>query len=96
MASKSLASYSPPVVESQTLGIPVLCWDLPVLREVGGDGAIYVDRNDPRAIGDRLHALLTDDDLRERMIAAGSSNAKRFSWRKMAEETATVYRAACV
>jgi len=85
-----------PVVESQALGIPVLCSDLPVLREVGGDGAIYVDRNDPRAIADRLHALLTDDDLRERMIAAGSSNAKRFSWRKMAEETATVYRAACV
>ncbi|MBL0129371.1 MAG: glycosyltransferase family 4 protein [Flavobacteriales bacterium] len=85
-----------PVVESQALGIPVLCSDLPVLREVGGDGAIYVDRNDPQAIADRLHALLMDDDLRERMITAGATNAKRFSWRVMAERTAEVYRSECM
>jgi glycosyltransferase involved in cell wall biosynthesis len=84
-----------PVVESQALGIPVICSDIPVLREVGGDGAIYVDRNDPDAIAAQLHALMSDEDMRASLVRNGTANVQRFSWRTMAERTAQVYREVC-
>ncbi|MCU0858591.1 MAG: glycosyltransferase family 4 protein [Pontiellaceae bacterium] len=84
-----------PVIEAQSRGIPVVCSNLPVLREVGGDGALYVDRDDPQAAASALYDLIQNNTLRTRQIGAGLDNAKRFTWEKTARETLAVY-AACV
>lgn len=47
--------YGLPVAEALALGVPVLCSDLPALREVGGDVPEYLDPND--ALG-WLHMVL--------------------------------------
>lgn len=48
--------YGLPVSEALSLGVPVLCSDLPVLREVGGDVPEYLDPFDlpawQKAVGD--------------------------------------------
>ncbi len=84
-----------PIVESQALGIPVLCADLPVLREVGGDGAWYVDRGDARAVADKMYRLYADRTAYADLRAAGERNVGRFSWERMARETLGVYQAVC-
>lgn len=84
-----------PVVEAQAMDIPVVCTDIPVLREVGGDGAAYVDREAPAEVARELHALITRPDRRAALIAAGRANRTRFGWDRMAVETMAVYRRAC-
>jgi glycosyltransferase involved in cell wall biosynthesis len=88
----SCEGFGLPVLEAQCFGIPVLCSDLPVLREVGGDGALYVDRSDPAAIARILLELVSDKELRSRQIHNGFENIRRFNWQDAAKKTMDVYR----
>jgi glycosyltransferase involved in cell wall biosynthesis len=57
----------------------------------GRRGGIKLDLQDEGEWADALHRVLTDSALRENMIAAGSAQAKTFSWRKTAEQTRAIY-----
>lgn len=48
--------FGMPVLEALACGAPVVCSDIPVLREVGGTVADYFDKDDPHA----LAGLLTE------------------------------------
>ncbi len=84
-----------PVVEAQAMDIPVVCTDIPVLREVGGQGASYVDREDPAAVAAELHRLITNPAARDILVAAGRRNRDRFGWDRMAQGTMAAYLQAC-
>jgi glycosyltransferase involved in cell wall biosynthesis len=73
------------------LGIPVVCSDIPVFREVAGEGAMFFDPYDPEAIADRLDSIMRDADLRGRLAAAGRRNAMRFSWNRAAAEAEALF-----
>ena len=60
------------------------------LPEVAGDAAILVDPTDVDAIADAMLQISQDEGLRQRLIAAGYENVKRFSWEKAAQETLAV------
>lgn len=74
-----------PVLEAMARGCPVLCSDLPVLREVGGDAAAYVDSTDAAALADGIRALLADPARRDAMAAAGRARASEFTWERTAD-----------
>lgn len=80
-----------PVVEAQALGVPVICSDIAVLREVAGEGALFVDPCDAGALATRLHAAMTDPALRVRLSDAGRRNAARFSWSRAAAEAEALF-----
>ena len=69
-----------PVVEAQKFGVPVICSDIAVLREVAGQGARFFDPSDPTAIADAIAAVTTDRAEHDRLSALASANARRFSW----------------
>ena len=79
-----------PPLEAMSRGCPVIVSDLPVMHEVAGDAAVYVDPADPEAIADAIRSLLGDPAERERMSRAGLVRAAEFSW----EATAAATRAA--
>lgn len=76
-----------PTLEAMARGCPVICSDLPVMREVAGDAASYVDPSDARSIATAITAVLSDPAARSRMAAAGLERASRFSWERTAEAT---------
>jgi glycosyltransferase involved in cell wall biosynthesis len=80
-----------PVLEAQQKGVPVMCSNNSALPEVAGDAAILVDPNDVEAIADAMLQLSQDEALRQKLIAAGYENLKRFSWEKAAKETLSVF-----
>jgi glycosyltransferase involved in cell wall biosynthesis len=65
-----------PIVEAQSCGAPVLCADVPILRETGGTGACYVPEGTHDRDWDAIALELISVGLREQARA----NLMRFSW----------------
>ncbi len=66
------------VVEANKVGRPVICSDITVLKEVGGDAALFVNPEDVNAIQEGFKKLFSDEVLCKRLISKGFENAKRF------------------
>ena len=79
-----------PILEAQSIGVPVMTAHGSSLPEVAGDAAIYVDPTDVEAIAQAMLQLSQDETLRQELIAAGHRNVQRFSWDKAAAETLAV------
>jgi len=80
-----------PPLEALACGTPVVASNAASLPEALGNAALLVDPRNPAALAEALEAALTDTALRERLRAAGFAQARRFSWRRTAEETLAVY-----
>ena len=75
-----------PTIEAMKCGCPVLASDIPVLREVCGDAAIYFNPYHVEDIKNTIEQFLKENNtLRSTVIAKGYENVKRFSWKKTAE-----------
>ncbi len=79
-----------PVLEAQSVGVPVVTSDVSSLPEVGGEGAVYVDPKDAESIAGGIWKLLSDADVRDDIMMKGSENAKKFSWEKCAVSIAEI------
>ncbi len=79
--------FGMPVLEAMAAAVPVACSDIPPLREVAGDAALFFDPLDDAAIADALERIASDDALRRRLAEAGPLRARQFSWERAAERT---------
>lgn len=79
-----------PPLEAMSRGCPVIVSDLPVMHEVAGEAAVYVDPRDPDAIASAIRAVLDSPAERERMSRAGLARAAEFSWDRTAAATRAV------
>lgn len=82
--------FGMPVLEALAAGIPVACSDIPPLREVAGEAALFFDPLNEDAIAAGIERVMTDADLRARLAQAGRERARGFTWQKSAEKTLTV------
>jgi glycosyltransferase involved in cell wall biosynthesis len=80
-----------PVLEGMGRGLPVACSDLPVLHEVAGDEAVWLDPREPASIARALAVVLGGGPEVERMRVAGMERARDFSWRAAAVATLESY-----
>ena len=84
-----------PVIEAFTAGIPVLCSDIPVLREVGGDAARYAAPDDVKEWRLLLTEVCRDAQTRRQMADAARIRAALFNDpERYAGEINAVYRKA--
>lgn len=83
-----------PVVEAFAAGTPVVASDLPVLREVAGDGALFAPPRGVEAWAAMLARLLGDESLRREMTERGRARAAQFDWRRAAAAHVAAWRAA--
>jgi len=75
-----------PVLEAQSLGIPVLTSNISSLPEVGGDSVLYVNPYNIEEIAKGMEKIAFDENLRQDLIQKGYENIKRFSWEKSAKQ----------
>jgi hypothetical protein len=74
-----------------TLGCPIAAANTTSIPEVVGDAALLFDPRQPDSIATACFQLLTDDDLRQTLIARGRERATHFSWERVADETLQVF-----
>jgi glycosyltransferase involved in cell wall biosynthesis len=75
-----------PVVEAQTLALPVICPDISIYREIASDGALYYRPDAPEELAGCMETMLKDEAVREAVADQAVCNAKRFSWQSAAEQ----------
>lgn len=80
------------VLEAMAAGTNVIASNLPVLREVAADGAMYVIPSDAEALCNSINMILLDAKLRASLSKRAIARAQSFSWRRCAEQTLAVYR----
>jgi glycosyltransferase involved in cell wall biosynthesis len=83
-----------PALEAMAQDTPVLCSDIPALREVAGDAARFVAPDDVDGWVVALSELLGDPGARDALVAAGRRRVVGYSWERCARETAAVYHEA--
>ena len=76
-----------PVLEALAAGIPVACSNIPPLREVANEAALYFDPSNEDEIAGALERITQDEDLRGRLAAGGPLRARLFSWENTARMT---------
>ncbi|HSF40598.1 MAG TPA: glycosyltransferase family 1 protein [Thermoanaerobaculia bacterium] len=83
-----------PVVEALSAGAPLVLSDIPVLREVAGDAALYAPPDRPDVWAERIADLLTDESLGAELRRRGTLRAGHFDWGRAADEAARAFREA--
>jgi len=74
-----------PPLEAMSCGCPVVVSNVASLPEVCGDAAYYVDPHDVESIAHGMYTVLSNDELRQRLIEKGYQQAKLFRWDRVAE-----------
>jgi glycosyltransferase involved in cell wall biosynthesis len=85
-----LEGFGLPPVEGLAAGTPPIVSDLPVFREVLGEGALYVPPGDAAALAHALLAVAGDPSLRARLLEAGRAKIAPLSWAATAHRTRAV------
>lgn len=89
------ARYEPfglSALEAAFAGCPLVLGDLPTLREVWGDAAVYVDPDDAEALAITLNTLARDPHRRRPLADAATLRARRYTPAPMAEAYLATYR----
>jgi glycogen synthase len=89
------ARYEPfglSVLEAALSGCALVLGDIPTLREVWGDTALFVPPDDHVALATALNELISDSPRRELLAQRARHRAAEFSPQRMADAYLAAYR----
>lgn len=86
-----IEGYGLPVIEAMACGTPVICSDIPALKETAGDAAWFVDPRNPEALAAALVHFLEDSERRKAFAEKGLARASALRWDDTAKATRDVY-----
>ncbi len=86
--------FGMPVLEALAAGLPAACSDIPALREVAGDAALFFHPGRDDEMLAALDQLLSAPALAARLSAAGPARAHLFTWPQAARATLSCLEAA--
>jgi glycosyltransferase involved in cell wall biosynthesis len=81
-----------PALEALACGVPVVGSNASSVPEIVGEAGMLVEPDDARSMAGALVAVVTDDELHEKLSSAAVEQARKFSWEKCARETLQAYR----
>lgn len=79
-----------PVIESMACGTPVITSNCTSLPEVAGDAALLVDPDNLVSIRTAIEKVLSDAELREKLVLRGLEQVKNFTWELTAQRVESV------
>lgn len=86
-----MEGFGLPPLEAMAYGTPVVSSNTSCMPEILGDAAAYFDPLSTHDIAAKTLAVINDELLRIKLIDLGYRQVKKYSWRRMAEQTHAVY-----
>ena len=86
-----MEGFGLPGLEAMGYGAPVVSSNATCLPEVYGDAARYFDPNDSDDIARIVNEVIANKNVRDDLIQKGYRQIKKYSWRRTAEQTHSVY-----
>lgn len=81
------------VVAAMAAGLPVVCTDIPVFKEVtNNEGALHFRQGNAQDLAEKLKQLLIDKTLADQKAREALLRAKRFEWSTLSKEAERVYQ----
>ncbi|MBN1154270.1 glycosyltransferase family 4 protein [candidate division KSB1 bacterium] len=80
-----------PLIEAMSRRVPVIAANNTSMIEVVGDAGLLVDPDSPDEIAAASERLLTDGELRQKLIRSGLDRVTEFNWDRSAAQTIEVY-----
>ncbi|MGV9002156.1 MAG: glycosyltransferase family 4 protein [Candidatus Saccharimonadaceae bacterium] len=87
-----MEGFGLPGLEAMSYGTPVVSSNATCLPEVYGPAAHYFNPLDTSDMAEAIDQVLSDDKIRTRLSKAGYKQIKKYSWKKMAQETYSIYK----
>ncbi len=78
-------------VEAMNYGCPVAISDIAIMREIGGDAALYFNPLEQKSIYETIKKLVDDEALRHKMKGLGLERSKDFNKEKMITHLQDLY-----
>ncbi|MGB4768392.1 MAG: glycosyltransferase family 1 protein [Candidatus Saccharimonas sp.] len=86
-----MEGFGLPPLEAMAYGTPVVSSNTSCMPEILGDAAHYFDPLNVNDIATQIDTVLSNKALRDTLITKGYDQVKKYSWRRMAEETHAIY-----
>jgi glycosyltransferase involved in cell wall biosynthesis len=86
-----MEGFGLPGLEAMSYGTPVVSSSATCLPEVYGPAAHYFNPLDTSDMAEAIDQVLSDDTIRTRLSKAGYKQIKKYSWKKMAQQTHAIY-----
>lgn len=81
-----------PGLEAMVHGCPVVSSNASCLPEVNGDAAHYFDPEDVHEMAQKIDEVISDNNLRKKLIEKGYKNVQRFSWESFAKLNLSIFK----
>jgi len=81
-----------PPLEAMHFDTPVLSSDQSCLPEILEEAALYFDPKNQADLLQKLEIIISDQELRNKLITLGQEQIKRYSWKKTTQEILEVYK----
>lgn len=81
-----LEGFGLTVVEAMRCQTPVVASSIPPFVEICGMNAILVDAHDNKALSDAWERVITDEQLRDKLVADGFHRSLNFLWKQNAKK----------
>ena len=82
--------FGMPLLEAMWCDCPIVCSNLTSLPEVAGNAALLINPSSSGELAAAIDRLLTDEDLRTRLITRGREHVVGFSWSRFTREVIRV------
>jgi glycosyltransferase involved in cell wall biosynthesis len=80
-----------PVLEAMSQRVPVLASDIPSLKEIAQNGAIFFDVSSVDDLSKKIQEICLGSDIREKFIDLGLERVAFFSWQNSARGMLAIY-----
>jgi len=91
-----LESFGICTAEALQHGVPVICADIDVHREVCKDSALFFDPTSPQDLASKINLLLASPNLREEYSLKGMMVGARYTWDNFARDFLNILQHRCV